>query len=342
MRTGSVARVRGLEARDPDARNPRGRQGGGQSAGRCRKSRPVAISNVTRFWSNRRGGRASAAAVPDGLDAFGSEEGSVPAVTSPSGRAHLWVAGLVVVVLGAALGVAATKEYQRRYGAAAPSHLTVETNPAGLEVTIDGTVRGRTPLAMALAPGTYEVVIGSGAGQRVVRASLAPGMSLVERVEMPPPAISGSLRVDTEPSGLPVVIDGVARGLAPVAVGELLPGDHQVLVGTEGRQVSRTVAVRPDETVSLLVAVGGPPAVSGRTTSVALSVPNGSLSINAQPWADVWLDGRPLGSTPIGNVSVPIGSHELVFRHPEFGERRATVSIGLQEPARIGMDMRKQ
>jgi hypothetical protein len=66
------------------------------------------------------------------------------------------------------------------------------------------------------------------------------------------------------------------------------------------------------------------------------------LSINAQPWADVWLDGERLGVTPIGNLEIPIGSHELVFRHPEHGERRSTVSVGLQQAARVGLDMRKK
>ena len=36
-----------------------------------------------------------------------------------------------------------------------------------------------------------------------------------------------------------------------------------------------------------------------------------------------------IGETPIGNVSVPIGPHEIVFRHPELGEQvvRATVTV---------------
>jgi hypothetical protein len=39
---------------------------------------------------------------------------------------------------------------------------------------------------------------------------------------------------------------------------------------------------------------------------------------------------------------VPIGSRELIFRHPDLGERRATVLVTLKEPARISMDLRKK
>ena len=66
------------------------------------------------------------------------------------------------------------------------------------------------------------------------------------------------------------------------------------------------------------------------------------MALNAQQWADVWIDGERVGETPIGNVSVPIGPHEIVFRHPQLGEQvvRATVTAG--EAARVSVDMRKR
>jgi hypothetical protein len=59
------------------------------------------------------------------------------------------------------------------------------------------------------------------------------------------------------------------------------------------------------------------------------------------PWAEVWLDGRGLGTTPIGNVSVLIGTHEIVWKHPELGERRQSVTVTAKAPVRIAMDLRK-
>jgi serine/threonine-protein kinase len=49
--------------------------------------------------------------------------------------------------------------------------------------------------------------------------------------------------------------------------------------------------------------------------------------VNATPWAEVWIDGRSLGETPLANVEVPVGEHELVFRHPDLGERRQRVVV---------------
>jgi hypothetical protein len=37
-----------------------------------------------------------------------------------------------------------------------------------------------------------------------------------------------------------------------------------------------------------------------------------------------------------------IGSHQLIFRHPELGERRVTAVVTLNQTARVAIDMRKQ
>jgi hypothetical protein len=368
----------------------------------------VATTKIARFGRARRERTAGAAAAlePGGLDAFGSEESQAGAVTTapaihPLRRYRILLIWTPVVMLGLGAAAASLWAWQRTVDAPpATGRLTVETTPAGLEVAIGGDVKGRTPLTLELPAGGYDVHIGRGAERRVIHAALTAGGALVERLEMRPPAATGSLRVETDPAKLPVVIDGLPRGTAPLIVPDLSPGQHEIAVGREGSLVRRTVTVRPNETVSLIVSrpIERPDAsagyvvvtsplvlqlreggkvvgstdmervmlhagdhslelvndefgfrtqrrvsvTAGQTVRVPVQVPDGRLSVNAQPWAEVWLGGRGLGQTPIGNVSVPIGTHEVVFRHPEFGERRATVSIGLKTPARIGMDMRKK
>jgi hypothetical protein len=81
---------------------------------------------------------------------------------------------------------------------------------------------------------------------------------------------------------------------------------------------------------------------AGRTAQVQITPPSGRLSINALPWAEVWLGGVRLGQTPIANLSHPIGTHEVILRHPQLGERRATVTVSLKEIARLGVDMRQR
>jgi hypothetical protein len=78
----------------------------------------------------------------------------------------------------------------------------------------------------------------------------------------------------------------------------------------------------------------------GEVASVSLPHPEGRLSINAQPWADVWIDNTHVGETPLANLSIPIGEHEVIFRHPAFGEQRRTVVVRFDSPARVSADLR--
>jgi hypothetical protein len=79
----------------------------------------------------------------------------------------------------------------------------------------------------------------------------------------------------------------------------------------------------------------------GQITPVWVPQPTGTLNINAVPWAAVWLDGNPLGDTPLGNVLVPAGEHELVFRHPQLGERREKTLVRADGATRVTVNFER-
>ncbi len=78
--------------------------------------------------------------------------------------------------------------------------------------------------------------------------------------------------------------------------------------------------------------------LAGKTVSTTPPLPMGSVSINALPWADVTVDGHAVGSTPIGNLPLSIGRHDIVWRHPQLGERRQTVTVIADAVLRVGAD----
>jgi hypothetical protein len=55
----------------------------------------------------------------------------------------------------------------------------------------------------------------------------------------------------------------------------------------------------------------------------------------------VWVNGHALGTTPFANLSMPIGTHEVIWRHPQLGERRQTVVLTARTPMRLVVDMRQ-
>jgi hypothetical protein len=97
-------------------------------------------------------------------------------------------------------------------------------------------------------------------------------------------------------------------------------GTHQLdLVNTAlGYRTRQTVTIR-----------------AGVITPLTLPTPMGRLNINAQPWAQVLVDDTPAGETPLANVSVPLGQHQITFRHPQLGERRETVTVRADANARV-------
>jgi hypothetical protein len=104
-------------------------------------------------------------------------------------------------------------------------------------------------------------------------------------------------------------------------------GHHEIEIVNEtlGYRTARTVQVAP-----------------GKVTPIKIDFPKGTIALNALPWAEVWVDGEKVGDTPIGNLSLPLGSHEIVFRHPELGEQRHAATVTLNSPARLSVDLRKK
>jgi len=80
----------------------------------------------------------------------------------------------------------------------------------------------------------------------------------------------------------------------------------------------------------------------GVIARVPITPPMGRISINAQPWAEVWIDGVRIGETPIANVSIALGVREIVFRNPQFGERKLVTTITGGTPAALSVDFTKQ
>ena len=80
---------------------------------------------------------------------------------------------------------------------------------------------------------------------------------------------------------------------------------------------------------------------AGQITALSIPVPNGRLNINATPWASVWIDGTAYGETPLGNLSIVPGEHEIVFRHPQLGERREKIIVRPDSPGRVAVSLQR-
>jgi hypothetical protein len=129
------------------------------------------------------------------------------------------------------------------------------------------------------------------------------------------------------PIELSVFERGRLRGTTRAGRVTLPPGAHELDLVNEALGVRQASSVR---------------VTANQSTRMSVTLPMGSLSINALPWANVSVDGSPVGTTPLANLSVPVGSHQIVWKHPTLGERRQTVIVKANAPARFGVDMNRQ
>jgi hypothetical protein len=390
----------------------------------------VAVLKIAPFWkSPKRNGAATVMPLDDslGLDAFGSEEGPaatnltrarkprVPSLAFDGLRAlrasRTWlIAGSVALLAAMGIGAYALRNHQFAWGPKTGS-ITFDTIPSGIEVFVGHKSVGHTPTTAALAPGVYDVLLGSGPHARPLKVTVTAGSSVVQHYEMavsppaaPPPA--AGIRIQTDPANLPVLFDGVEKGRAPVTIATVDPGDHEVAVRRDQTVIKQAVHVVAGQETSVIIS-SAPPAPTkpqdgavnpgwltavapiplkvkeggriigssdvdrlmlpsgdhdlefgddalgfrvtrhvnisaGKTTVSSIQVPNGSMSVNAFPWADIYIDGNYFGQTPLGNLTLRIGTHEVVFRHPDLGERKETVTVTTLAPTRLGVDLTKK
>jgi hypothetical protein len=232
----------------------------------------------------------------------------------------------------------------------------------------------------------------------VIPLTVNAGAEVSQYLEFAEAPATGQLAVQSDPAGAKVLVDGIARGVAPLTITDLAPGNHDVVLQSDLATARHTVTVQAGATASLVApissAANGPVSgwlsvkapftieihedsrllgttdtdrimlaagrhelelvnetlafratrvvqvAPGKVASLAIDLPRGVINLNASPWAEVWIDGQRVGETPIGNLAIAIGPHEVVFKHPQFGEKRQAVSVTLGGPVRLSVDMK--
>jgi hypothetical protein len=190
------------------------------------------------------------------------------------------------------------------------------------------TLARRVTEAIDRTQGRSMVLTSGGATvRRQVRLGVGTTAVLMAPTTAPaaPPQQPGWVRVESGVA-LDVYEDDRLIGTSAVDRIMLRAGSHAL------RLVSRPLNFERNQTVQI---------AGGQTRVVKPDLPNGTLSINALPWAEVLVNGERKGETPIGNLAVSIGQHEVVFRHPQFGEQRRSVTVTTGGITRVGVDLRR-
>jgi hypothetical protein len=180
-----------------------------------------------------------------------------------------------------------------------------------------------------LAPGRHTVLLEGNGASTTRQVTVEPGATALLSAELtpePPTPAAGFVSINS-PHPVDIIENGRVLGTSQSGRLSLPTGPHQLeLVNTAlGYRITRTVQVN-----------------ANANTPIALEFPKGTMALNAIPWAEVFVDGQKVGDTPIGNLQVNLGTHEVVFRNPDLGEQRMTATVTLTAPTRLSVDLRKR
>jgi hypothetical protein len=130
----------------------------------------------------------------------------------------------------------------REGGPQAPSavgRLLVHSTPSGASVDVDGVTKGVTPLALRdMELGSRTITVAErgyiAETRRVLLTRARPSRSL--DVRLAAAAATGTMSVESRPSGAAVTINGKPSGKTPMTLDALAPGDYRVTLSLAGYQ----------------------------------------------------------------------------------------------------------
>ncbi len=190
----------------------------------------------------------------------------------------------------------------------AAGRLRVTSDPPGARVLVDGRDRGATPLDLDdLRTGTHAVVLQSASGtiRRSVSIKAGATTELAESIFAGFVHVSSPIELQVSAGGRGLRLDDRNQVLLP-------PGSHELRF--ENRAMGfvgvRKVDVEP-----------------GKATSISVVPPPSTLSVTSTAPGIVLVDGAPIGTTPLVDYGINLGTHEVTVRSEDGAERRFTVTV---------------
>lgn len=143
-----------------------------------------------------------------------------------------------------------------------------------------------------------------------------------EQPAAPPTAVVPA--TPTEPASAPIENDSAKAPSKPVAV----PSEPTGVPSVPGGWAADRTRIKPD--------------TSAAASATPTATDPGSLQVVVLPWADVIVDGKAAGTTPLAPIQLAPGPHSIVLRNAELGAvRNMWVTVKPGAPTLLRVDLRK-
>ena len=253
----------------------------------------------------------------------------------------------IAVVLALLVGFAAGHAVGRRSGetATAASAAPVpeaESTAVDGKADVEGKPGAPTPYSEGAVTQPAEP-----AATPPAAAETTPAAAAAE--EKPAPetrATTGRVLVRSTPAGANVTVDGRWRGRTPLTLEKVPFGEHEIRVVRSGYAVATedfTLSTgTPSRTLSFRLQRSAPAAAPARPRPAPTAKPaapqsfTGSIYVDSRPrGAQVLLDGRAVGTTPVRIPDVRIGSHVIRLQLTDHRDWTTSTRVTSGEESRV-------
>jgi serine/threonine protein kinase len=200
--------------------------------------------------------------------------------------------------------------------------------PDGRRARVALAVGGALALGVAAAGGFF---LAKGGPTPQASDSKAPSPSMASEGDLQPHKMSPSVSV--APPSSSSAPEPAEAGTASGAPSSALPGPPSTV---QAASPSTAPAQGPRTTSN---APATKPSASADATDPTTP---GSLSVVVQPWGDVSVDGRSVGTTPLAPITLAPGPHSVTIKNGELGASRSfTVTVKPGQRASLSVNLQK-
>lgn len=213
--------------------------------------------------------------------------------------------------------------------------VTINTEPQGAEVIVNGAVRGKTPLVVGDVPKGRTTLKLRLDGFKDIAESIAVNAGDEQTLNYVMEGLPGTIALSSVPAGARFYVNGEPKGQGPLVLAGLVPGRYEVRAELEGFD---------PETREIDVDNG-----ASRSEEFRLANNQGRLEVRTSPaGANVVFDGRNLGVTvsreddpEFSDVfhidGISQGEHTLIVRKDGYGEsvRHPNIKTGKTSKANV-------
>lgn len=212
--------------------------------------------------------------------------------------------------------------------------LTVESEPAGARLSVNGIARGTTPATVDRIPEGEVIIDLSMDGFNPAQRSLKLVSSQKETVKVVLSALKSELKVVSMPAKARIYLDNQNVGESPVELKDLAAGTYKVRAELRGYEIlSRSVTIAAGQKT---------------TEEFRLTKNSGTIELTTEPSdVKVFLDGEDVGITKVkadesDKISEPMtidtvttGNHQLQLTRKGFVSKSVSVTVEKDKTATV-------